>query len=227
MKRSGWLLSSSLALLVLAFSLLWIGPVRNLAGTPESPGARVTPAAPEHRIAQALPSGTPTSAAWRDALPPADNTAAIAGPGGLPTPAPGQTLVYFLPTDSVDTATVITLYNTNAVAQTVALRGFSYTGVQIYNLDILLPAYGIQRLVSDDIVSTAPASWKTPVPYITSFGDATYIGTLSLPRGVKVDGYTLYNRGTGQVDPGQDQGAVPLRFSTDALSVFLPTVQGP
>jgi len=40
-----------------------------------------------------------------------------------------------------------------------------------------------------------------------------------------VEGYTLFNPGTGTVDPHKDQGAIPLRFSTDPASVFLPSVQ--
>jgi hypothetical protein len=39
-----------------------------------------------------------------------------------------------------------------------------------------------------------------------------------------VEGYTLYNPGTGVVDPRLDQGAVPLRFSTDPATLFLPSV---
>lgn len=51
------------------------------------------------------------------------------------------------------------------------------------------------------------------------------MASLSLPAGVKVDGYTLFNPGTGVVDPRVDQGALPLRFSTDPATVFLPAVQ--
>ena len=57
------------------------------------------------------------------------------------------------------------------------------------------------------------------------FADFTYMASLSLPAGVKVDGYTLFNPGTGVVDPRVDQGALPLRFSTDRATVFLPAMQ--
>jgi hypothetical protein len=35
----------------------------------------------------------------------------------------------------------------------------------------------------------------------------------------------LFNPGTGTVDPRLDQGAIPLRFSTDPATLFLPAVQ--
>jgi hypothetical protein len=43
-----------------------------------------------------------------------------------------------------------------------------------------------------------------------------------LPKGVKAEGYVVFNPGTGVVDPRQDQGAIPLRFSTDPAKVFMP-----
>jgi hypothetical protein len=143
----------------------------------------------------------------------------------LPTPIPGNTTVYFVPTDNDATATVLYLYNTAAVTQTVPLRGFSYNGVLVYSLNITIKPTSFLRLASDSIVSSPPPSWATPAPVITNFTDFTYYASLSLPKGVKVEGYTLYNPGTGVVNPRQDQGAVPLRFSTDPATLFLPTVQ--
>jgi hypothetical protein len=57
---------------------------------------------------------------------------------------------------------------------------------------------------------------------ITNFTDFTYYASLSLPKGVKVEGFYLYNSGTGTVDPRADQGGLPIRFSTDPATVFLP-----
>jgi len=143
----------------------------------------------------------------------------------LPTPIPGETLVYFIPTDNDATATVLYLYNSDPVAHIVALRGFSYNGVLVYSLNINVGANSFLRLASDSIASSPPPSWATPAPVITNFTDFTYFASLSLPKGVKVEGYTLYNPGTGVVDPRKDQGATPLRFSTDPASVFLPVVK--
>ena len=144
----------------------------------------------------------------------------------LPTPIPGESLVYFVPTDNDATATVLYLYNTDTVAHIVSLRGFSYNGVLVYSLNINVGATSFLRLASDSIASAPPPSWATPAPVITNFTDFTYFASLSLPKGVKAEGYTLFNPGTGVVDPRADQGAIPLRFSSDPASIFLPSVLG-
>ena len=132
--------------------------------------------------------------------------------------------VFFVPTDNDATATVLYLYNTDTVAHIVALRGFSYNGVLVYSLNINVGATSFLRLASDSIAAAPPPSWATPAPIITNFTDFTYFASLSLPKGVKAEGYTLFNPGTGVVDPRTDQGAISLRFSTDPSSVFMPAV---
>jgi hypothetical protein len=119
---------------------------------------------------------------------------------------------------------VLFLYNTDPVSHIVALRGYNYNGVLGYSLNINIAANSVLRLSSDSIAAAPPPSWATPAPIITNFTDFTYLGSLSLPKGVKVEGYILFNPGTGTVDPRQDQGAIPLRFSTDPATVFLPSV---
>ena len=168
---------------------------------------------------------TPSFATGSDELPPATLNAGILSPNALPTPIPGETLVYFVPSDSDATGTVMFLYNTDSVAHTVALRGYSYNGVLGYSLNINVAATSFVRLSSDSIAAAPPPSWATPAPIITNFTDFTYFGSLSLPKGVKVEGYVLFNPGTGTVDPRLDQGAIPLRFSTDPATLFLPAVQ--
>jgi hypothetical protein len=138
----------------------------------------------------------------------------------LPKEAPGETLAYFFPSDNDATATVIFLLNTDSVDHIVPLRGYSFNGVLVYSLNINLPATSMRRLASDSIAAAPPPSWVGPShgnpngvdPIITNFTDFTYFASLSLPKGVRVDGYTLFNPGTGVVDPRQDQGAIPLRF---------------
>ena len=73
-------------------------------------------------------------------MPPAALTAEIRSPNALPTPIPGETLVYFATADSDATATVLYLYNTDSVTHTVALRGYSYNGVLGYSLNINVAA---------------------------------------------------------------------------------------
>jgi hypothetical protein len=154
-----------------------------------------------------------------DELEPPSSRAPRALPRALPAPTPGETLTYFFPSDNDATATVLYLLNTDSVAHTVPLRGYGADGTLVYSLNIALPATSMRRLASDSIVSNPPPSWGSPTdpnipdPIITNFTDFTFFASLSLPRGVKVDGYTLFNPGTGVVDPRQDQGAIPLRFT--------------
>jgi hypothetical protein len=166
----------------------------------------------------------PSLATRGDELPPVKQNTEIQSAAALPAPIPGETLVYFFTADSDATATVINMLNTDSVPHTVALRGYSATGVLGYSLNITIDATSIVRLASDSIVAGAPPSWTTPAPIITNFTDFTFFASLSLPRGVKVDGYVLFNPGTGTVDPRLDQGAIPLRFMTDMGGVFLPAV---
>ena len=143
----------------------------------------------------------------------------------LPTPIPGEALVYFVPTDNDATATVLYLYNTDTVTHVVALRGFNYDGAMVYAQNININASSFLRLVSDSVAAAPPPSWATPAPITTNFTDFVYFASLSLAKGVKVEGYTLFNPGTGVVNPRLDQGAIPLRFSTDPATLFLPAVQ--
>ena len=95
----------------------------------------------------------------------------------------------------------------------------------VYAQNINIGAASFLRLISDSVAAAPPPSWATPAPITTNFTDFTYFASLSLPQGVKAEGYVLFNPGTGTVDPRKDQGAIPLRFSTDPASLFLPTVQ--
>lgn len=160
-----------------------------------------------------------------DESPPAALAPGIDGASALPTPIPGETWVYFAPSDNDATATVLFLYNTDTVTHTVAVRGFNYAGALVYSASVDIAASGFVRLASDAIVATPPPSWATPAPVIVNFTDSTYLASLSLPKGVKAEGYVLFNPGTSTVDPRLDQGAIPLRFSTDPATVFLPAVQ--
>lgn len=212
--------------IVLTFGALWFASyqssLENIAPTVGSLRARPAIAGPAYDG-----NGTPTplSGPTGDELPPAGLVRAADTIDALPTPVPGNTEVYFAPSDNDATATVLYLYNTDTVTRTVPLRGFSYNGVLVYSLNITIGPASFLRMASDSIVSSPPPSWATPAPVITNFTDFTYFAMLSLPKGVKAEGYVLFNPGTGVVDPRLDQGAVPLRFSTDPATLFLPDVQ--
>jgi hypothetical protein len=225
MKKTRLFFAGLIIVIVLAFGFLWMTLSNNsLAAfsTTNRPDAGPDMAALSNNSSL---TQTPSPDLESDELPPTNLVAGADSVNALPTPIPGETLVYFVPTDNASTATVLFLYNTDTVTHTVALRGFSYNGVLVYSLNITVRASSFLRLASDSIVSAPPPSWATPAPIITNFTDFTYFASLSLPKGVKVEGYNLFNPGTGTVDPEKDQGAIPLRFSTDPATLFLPMTQ--
>lgn len=81
----------------------------------------------------------------------------------------------------------------------------------VYAQNIIVPASSFHRLISDSVTAAPPPSWATPTPIITNFTDFVYFASLSLPKGVKVEGYTLFNPGTGAVKPRHAQGAIQPR----------------
>jgi hypothetical protein len=228
MKRTGLLIIGMIAGAVLTLMFVFMAPHQSsLAGFSNAnrPAARSATARLSSTSTPTPPPSPSSSAIGDDELPPANLDTRGYSVNALPTPIPGESLVYFVPTDNDATATVLYLYNTDTVAHIVALRGFSYNGVLVYSLNINVGATSFLRLASDSIAAAPPPSWATPAPIITNFTDFTYFASLSLPKGVKAEGYTLFNPGTGVVDPRTDQGAIPLRFSTDPTTLFLPLTE--
>jgi hypothetical protein len=159
--------------------------------------------------------------------PPSAPPAAKRPLGTFAAPVPGETLAWFFPTDNDATGTVIYLLNTDSVAHTVQLRGYNFDGAMVYAQNIDLPAISMRRLVSDSVAAAPPPSWAGPpgntsgvAPITTNFTDFVYFASFSLAKGVKVDGYVVFNPGTGTIDPRADQGAIPLRFLTSPF--YLP-----
>jgi hypothetical protein len=226
MKKTGLLFTGVVVGIFLTLSLIFIAPSQNSLAVSLNTNQMDTGTPTD--LHSEFGTATPpiSSEAGNDELqPPSMPDSGGFSVDALPTPIPGESLVYFVPTDNDATATVIYLYNTDKVAHIVALRGFSYNGVLVYSLNINVGANSFLRLASDSIASAPPPSWATPAPIITNFTDFTYFASLSLPKGVKAEGYTVFNPGTGVVDPRKDQGAIPLRFSSDPASVFLPFVK--
>ena len=221
MKKIGLLLVGMMAGITLMVGLLWFGSIQTAIA---KSGQLLGTAIPAQTTDEGEAVGQTNSAQGSDEKPPAGLVRNGPSLNVLATPVPGKSLIYFVPTDNDATATVLYLFNTDAVSHTVALRGYSYNGTLVYSLNINVGAQSFLRLVSDSVAAAPPPSWATPAPVVTNFTDFTYFASLSLPRGVKVEGYTLYNPGTGVVDPRLDQGAVPIRFSTDPATVFLPAV---
>jgi hypothetical protein len=223
MKKFGLIVLGMIAGIILVVGFLWSG----------SNGSVLAESGPASQSATATPTllftdeGTAAEAILLaggddEVLPATAGSQDQASAFILPTPIPGETQVYFVPSDNDASATVLYLYNTDSVDHIIALRGFNYDGAMVYAQNILVTASSFRRLVSDSVAAAPPPSWATPAPITTNFTDFVYFAFLSLPTGVRAEGYTLYNPGTGTVDPRKDQGAIPLRFSTDPATIFLP-----
>ena len=129
--------------------------------------------------------------------------------------------VYFTPQDENTSTTVLFLYSTSATTQTVGLQTFSVSGSPHISTTIAVPAHGLVRLCADT-VSTIAASWADAV--LVNFTTQSAYAKMSLPEGVKADGYVVWNNAS-TYDPLQVAPTLPLRFSVDPPSVFLPLIQ--
>jgi hypothetical protein len=124
------------------------------------------------------------------------------------------TAVYFTPQDENTSATVIFLYSTNATATTVGLQSFNLDGSLVIDTTISVPAHGLVRICSDT-VSTASASWANSV--LVNFTTFSTYAIMTLPRGVKAEGFVVYNP-SGTYDPLTETQMLPLRFSVKATT---------
>jgi len=138
-------------------------------------------------------------------------------PSATPT-----TTVYFDQQDNVNNGTVIVLYNTTAVTQTVAVKSYWPLGLLYGPWTVTIGPHGVAHVITDQLAANPPGSWANTV--YANFTDATTYGSLDVPSGVHVDGYIVFNSSTGMIDPNVYQDATPLRFSIDPYTVMLPTV---
>jgi hypothetical protein len=156
-----------------------------------------------------------------------DEDPANAPSGGQDEPAaPGAVaavnpVVYFAPQDNDANATVLVLFNTTSVTQTVTIQAFAASGTHT-NFNVVVGGNKVVHAVSDSVIASPPPSFANSV--VVNFTDFTTYAVMTIPVGIKFDGYLIFNPGTGTVDPRADQGAIPLRFSADPLTVLLPTV---
>ena len=138
------------------------------------------------------------------------------------TTAPNQTsTVYFTPQDENTSTTELFLYNTNSTTATVGLQTDYLNGSLTISTSVSIPPLGLTR-VSGDSVSTVSASWQNTV--LVNFTTASAYAKMTVPHGVKYDGYVAWNT-IGVYDPLVDYQTLPLRFSTEPATLFLPSIQ--
>jgi hypothetical protein len=135
--------------------------------------------------------------------------------------ATASTIVYFTPQDENTSTTVLFLYNTNTTTSTVGLQTFYLNGSLTISTTVAVPPLGLVRICADS-VSTVAASWANTV--LVNFTTFSAYAKMTVPGGVKAEGYVAWDS-TGVYDPLVVSQTLPLRFSTDPATVFLPTVQ--
>lgn len=131
------------------------------------------------------------------------------------------TTVYFTPQDENTSTTVLFLYNTNATTATVPLQTYYINGSLTISTSVAVPPLGLVRICADT-VSTVSASWANYV--LINFTTFSAYAKMTVPSGVKAEGYVAWDP-TGIYDPLTVSQTLPLRFSTDPATVFLPTLQ--
>jgi hypothetical protein len=131
-----------------------------------------------------------------------------------------ETTVYFTPQDENTSTTVLFLYNTNAATATVGLRSFYINGSLTISTSVAIPPSGMVRICAD-AVNTVSASWANTV--LVNFTTFSAYARMTVPMGVKAEGYVAWDV-VGFYDPLSTTQTLPLRFSTDPDTVFLPSV---
>jgi hypothetical protein len=214
MKKQLVLLGLTTFIAVLALSLVTLALAQG--GTDSQPEL-----APDHPV-QDSPSGAGTDSnptgspevVIPELYRPARDNAASATVESVAT-------VYFTPQDENTSTTVLFLYNTNAATATVGLQSFYINGSLTISTSVAVPPLGLIRICADS-VSTVSASWQNVV--LVNFTTFSAYAKMTLPTGVKADGYVAWDI-TGTYDPLTNTQTLPLRFSTDPASVFLPSIQ--
>jgi hypothetical protein len=138
-------------------------------------------------------------------------TAAFAplAPSTSPTPAPKGTNVWFTPQDENTSTTILLIYNTSKKDALVGLKTFSTGGSVTINTSFTVPAGEMVHICSDS-VSTVSAAWTDAM--LVNMTTFSAFGVLTLPSGVKAEGYVAYDT-TGTYDPLTATQIIPLRFS--------------
>lgn len=128
--------------------------------------------------------------------------------------------LYFTPQDENTSTTVLFLYNTGTVSATVGLETYQNDGTPFINTSVEVPAGGLVRICADT-VSTIASSWSEAV--LVNFTTFSTYAKMTLPAGVKAEAYVAWNGGS-TYDPLAAVPTLPIRFSIDPPTVFLPTV---
>lgn len=128
--------------------------------------------------------------------------------------------VYFTPQDENTSVTILFLYNTSNVTATVGIQTFRLNGTTYIDTSVNVPPNSLVRIAADS-VSTIASSWQDAI--LVNFTTFSAYAQMTMPPGVKAEGYIAWNGGS-TYDPLDPVPVLPLRFSTDPATVFLPVI---
>lgn len=130
--------------------------------------------------------------------------------------------IYFIPSDTNATNTVINIGNYNSTPVNISMKSIYDGSVSGTTVSFAIPGNIVARVSADSIVSGAPLSWSNTIFY--NLTDIVDMVVVTIPSsGVIVDGYIAWS-GTSTYNPDALNPVLPLRFSTDPYSLYLPSV---
>lgn len=168
--------------------------------------------APDVEFSDSNPSDTPQVVIPEQYQPDPAELQAAAGAN--------TTTIYFTPQDENTSVTILFLYNTNNVAATVGIQTFRLNGTTFINTSVNVPPNSMVRIAADP-VSTISATWQNAI--LVNFTTFSAYARMTMPPGVKAEGYVAWNGGA-TYDPLDPVPVLPLRFSTDPATIFLPSI---
>lgn len=127
--------------------------------------------------------------------------------------------VYFTPQDEDGSTTVLFLYNTAHTTGTVGLETFNLNGSRVISTSVAVPPNSLVRIAADTVEDLG--TWSDAL--LINFRTSSTYAKMTLPEGVKADGYVAWNGGS-TYNPLTAVPTLPLRFSIDPPTVFLPVV---
>ena len=217
MRRYHLLLIAAILVVALTFSIWTLAVAQD---PPDSqPGNRASGSAQsaETQGSDSNPVGTP------EVIIPEQYQVNAANTPAAPDAPDATSTVYFTPMDEDTSTTVLFLYNTNAVTETVGLRTFNLSGGLNINTSVSIPPGDLVRICGDT-VSTISATWQNVV--FVNFTTSSTYAAMTVPDGVKAEAYVVWNNAS-TYDPLQIAPTLPIRFSTDPVTLFLPLTQRP
>jgi hypothetical protein len=139
-------------------------------------------------------------------------------PAGESAPQLANATIYFATQDNNYNTTVIFLYNTTNSSGIVTIAGFRLDGTQSLSTSVVVPAKNLVRICADTILNP-PTSWLDTI--LVNLKDDTAYAKLGVPAGLKVDAFVVWD-GVEGYDPNVGAYTVPVRFSSDPATVFMP-----